>query len=63
MKDNYHKGNLENKISMVLFWIYLFAVAIIFIRGLILFVSKWMVIYKYKTKLIIKLTGIKSFEN
>ena len=40
MKDNYHKGNLENKISMVLFWIYLFAVAIIFIRGLILFVSK-----------------------
>ena len=23
MKDNYHKGNLENKISMVLFWIYL----------------------------------------
>ena len=63
MKDNYHKGNLENKISMVLFWIYLFAVAIIFTRGLILFVSKWMVIYKYKPKLIIKLTGLKSFEN
>ena len=63
MKDNYHKGNLDNKISMVFFWIYLFAVAIIFTRGLILFVSKWMVIYKYKTKLIIKLTGLKSFEN
>ena len=63
MKDNYHKGNLENKISMVLFWIYLFAVAIIFTRGLILFVSKWMVIYKIKPKLIIKLTGLKSFEN
>ncbi len=40
MKDDYHRGNLENKISMVLFWIYLFAVAIILTRGLILFVSK-----------------------
>ena len=40
MKDNYHKGNLENKISMVLFWIYLFVVGIMFTRGLILFVSK-----------------------
>ncbi len=40
MKDNYRKGNLENKISMIIFWIYLSAVAIIFIRGLILFVIK-----------------------
>jgi len=40
MKDNYQRGNLENKISMVVLWIYLFAVAIIFTRGLILFVSK-----------------------
>ena len=40
MKDNYRRGNLENKISMLLFWIYLFAVAIIFTRGLVLFISK-----------------------
>ena len=36
----YRRGNLENKISMLLFWIYLFAVAIIFTRGLVLFISK-----------------------
>ena len=40
MKDNYRRGNLENKISMLLFWIYLFAVTIIFTRGLVLFISK-----------------------
>ena len=37
MKDNYRKGNLENKISMIIFWIYIIAIAIIFTRGLILF--------------------------
>ena len=40
MKDNFRRGNLENKVSMTIFWFYLFAVAIIFTRGLILFLSK-----------------------
>lgn len=40
MKDNYRKGNLENKISMTILWIYLVTVAIIFTRGLFLFISQ-----------------------
>jgi len=41
MKDNFRRGNLENKISMTILWIYLLIVAVIFTRGLILFLSRW----------------------
>ncbi len=40
MKDNFRRGNLENKISMTILWIYLLIVAVIFTRGLILFLSR-----------------------
>ncbi len=40
MKKDFRRGGLENKISMTIFWIYLIVAAIIFTRGLILFLSK-----------------------
>ena len=40
MKDNYRRGNLENKISMAIFWIYLAIAIVIFTRGLILFLTR-----------------------
>ncbi len=33
----YRRGNLENKISMTILWVYLIIFAMMFIRGLILF--------------------------
>ena len=33
----YRRGNVENKISMTILWIYLIIFAMMFIRGLILF--------------------------
>ena len=33
----YRRGNVENKISMTILWIYLIIFALMFIRGLILF--------------------------
>ena len=45
MRDNwnnpapvrYRRGNVENRISMTILWIYLIIFAMMFIRGLILF--------------------------
>ena len=36
----YMRGNMENKISMTILWIYLTTFAIMFTRGLILFLSR-----------------------
>ena len=36
----YMRGNLENKISMTILWIYLTTFALMFIRGLILFLNR-----------------------
>ena len=36
----YRRGNLENRISMTLLWIYLVTFAIMFTRSLILFLSR-----------------------
>ena len=36
----YRRGNVENKISMTILWIYLIIFAMMFIRGLILFYEK-----------------------
>ena len=36
----YMRGNMENKISMTILWIYLITFAIMFTRGLILFLNR-----------------------
>ena len=36
----YRRGNLENRISMTLLWIFLIVYTVMFTRGLILFLSK-----------------------
>ena len=36
----YCRGNVENKISMTILWIYLTTFAIMFTRGLILFLNR-----------------------
>ncbi len=36
----YMRGNMENKISMTILWIYLTTFAIMFTRGLILFLNR-----------------------
>ena len=36
----YMRGNMENKISMTILWIYLTTFALMFIRGLILFLNR-----------------------
>ena len=63
MKDNYNRGNLENKISMLIFWVYLIAVAVIIIRGLIFFIIKWMKYLSAKPKLINKLVCLKASQD
>ena len=35
----YRRGNLENKISMTLLWVYMITFAIMFIRSLIIFLT------------------------
>ena len=36
----YRRGNIENKISMTILWVYLITFAAMFARGLILFLSR-----------------------
>ena len=36
----YRRGNLENQISMTVLWVYLITFALMFTRGLILFLSR-----------------------
>ena len=36
----YRRGNLENRISMTLLWIFLIVYTVMFTRGLILFLSR-----------------------
>ena len=36
----YRRGNLENRISMTLLWIFLIVYSVMFTRGLILFLSR-----------------------
>ena len=36
----YRKGNLENKISMTILWVYLVIYSLMFTRGLFLFLSR-----------------------
>ena len=36
----YRRGNIENRISMTILWVYLIIFAAMFARGLILFLSK-----------------------
>ena len=36
----YRRGNLENRISMTLLWVYMIVFAYMFMRGLIIFLSQ-----------------------
>ena len=36
----YRRGNLENKISMTILWVYLVIYSLMFTRGLFLFLSR-----------------------
>ncbi len=36
----YRRGNIENRISMTILWVYLITFAAMFARGLILFLSR-----------------------
>ena len=37
---NYRRGNLENKISMTLLWVYMIVFAVMFVRSLIIFLNQ-----------------------